>query len=430
MKAISALLRRNRFLDELLSIEGNAKYCILTLPFQMIVYSLYTPFASLYMKELGLSDSQIGTVVTVGLISQMASSFIGGMVTDKIGRRKSNLLFDAVAYVTSALLMAVAHNFWYFVIAQGFYGLFQASNNAWNGLIGEDCEPDKISLVFSGLQVIQLLTTFLAPIAIFFIDRYDLVPTMRVIYGIATVTISMKILLLYHFDHETEMGKRRMSETRDIPLYKMFAGYRGVLGIIFKTPATFLLLAIVIIANVITVVCNNFFSLYISNTLGVSDAVVGYVPLARAAILLLFMFGVQHWINSLPYKPVMIIGLLIYIVGFVSLILARESLIGLYIYIPLEAVAYAFVMPRKDALLTLFVDKHDRSKVFGMLYVIVLGVSAPFGSIIGALSDSNQVYPLILVILLCVLGCLLVLFGRSDLRQGDAEEAPVTAGEL
>ena len=142
--------------------------------------------------------------------------------------------------------------------------------------------------------------------------------------------------------------------------------------------------------------------LYISNTLGVSDAVVGYVPLVRAAILLLFMFGVQHWINSLPYKPVMIIGLLIYIVGFVSLILARESLIGLYIYIPLEAVAYAFVMPRKDALLTLFVDKHDRSKVFGMLYVIVLGVSAPFGSIIGALSDSNQVYPCLLYTSRCV----------------------------
>ena len=134
------------------------------------------------------------------------------------------------------------------------------------------------------------------------------------------------------------------------------------------------------------------------------------------------MFGFQNWVNHLAYRPVLIAGMGIYMTAFLSLICSQFSLAGLAAYILLEAVAFAFVTPRKDALLTLFMDKHNRSRIFAMISVIALGLTSPFGSFIGGLSDSNREYPFFLAIGLCAVCALLVLFVRTGWQDNGKQE--------
>jgi hypothetical protein len=68
-----------------------------------------------------------------------------------------------------------------------------------------------------------------------------------------------------------------------------------------------------------------------------------------------------------------------------------------------EAFGYALLMPRKDSILVLFVDPQERARILGLLYVVMIGLSTPFGWIGGWLSGINRMLPFLLNIVLYVL---------------------------
>ena len=72
--------------------------CVYTEPLWGIPYNLYTPYVSVYMLALGLTDAQIGLIVTISLVLQIFSSLMGGVVTDKLGRRKTTFIFDTISW--------------------------------------------------------------------------------------------------------------------------------------------------------------------------------------------------------------------------------------------------------------------------------------------------------------------------------------------
>ena len=90
-----------------------------------------------------------------------------------------------------------------------------------------------------------------------------------------------------------------------------------------------------------------------------------------------------------------------------------------------EAFAYALVNPRKDSLSALFIDKEERSRAYGLLYVIIIACSAPFGWLVGWLSSVNRMLPFALNIL--VFGvCILLVICSKTLRSHDRGELELT----
>ena len=86
-------------------------------------------------------------------------------------------------------------------------------------------------------------------------------------------------------------------------------------------------------------------------------------------------------------RQVLTIGLVLYAVAFACpLLFQGASWTGAVFYIFFEAIANAFVIPRKESLLFLYVDKKERSRVYAMLHVIALAITSPFGTVMGAMS--------------------------------------------
>ena len=79
-------------------LKGNPKWSICTEPLWFIPYSLFSPFQPLYMRKLGLSSVEIGTTLTIGFLLQMVFGLLGGVITDKMGRRKATVIYDTISW--------------------------------------------------------------------------------------------------------------------------------------------------------------------------------------------------------------------------------------------------------------------------------------------------------------------------------------------
>lgn len=424
--ALSRLLRKNSLINQLMQLEGNAKWCVLCEPFWAITNALYVAYAVEYRKAIiGLDNANLGallgTLVTIQLSSQFISSFLGGVITDKLGRRKTCYYFDLLSGALSVLLLACARNFWWFAISMAFSGCWQINTNAWNGLLTEDCPPQKIPYAFSGITMVQLAATFLTPISIILVRTFDIIPALRGVYCFAFLSQAFKCTLLFLKSKETQQGKKRIEETKNVPLSRMLSGYGRVFKLIFTTPATRLLLILVITIGINNIIINTFFYDFATERLGLSTSSLGYIPMIRAAVCLLFMFTAQSKINEKSHRAVLSIGLVLYAVAFACpLLFQGASWLGAVLYIFFEAIANAFVIPRKESLLFLYVDKQERSRVYAMLHVIALAITSPFGTVMGAMSDINRLYPFLFAILVS-LGCgALMFFSRTESENGKA----------
>jgi len=69
-------------------------------------FNLYAPYVSIYMIALGLPDKQIGLIVSISWGFQIFLALLSGVVTDKLGRRRTTLIFDILSWSVPSLISA------------------------------------------------------------------------------------------------------------------------------------------------------------------------------------------------------------------------------------------------------------------------------------------------------------------------------------
>jgi len=365
------------------------------------------------MFSLGLEDAEIGILISVGLFLQMFTALLGGVVTDKFGRRLATFISDLISWSIPALIWAFAQDFRWFLVAAIFNSFWQVSHVSWQCLLVEDAPQDKVVQLYNLVYISGLLAVFFAPISGYFIGVHSLVPVMRVLFIITFVLMTAKFVILYVYGTETKQGVIRMKETVRTPLITMVGEYRGVLVQILKTPATLRVLALITLVSIQQMTSNTFFAIYVTQDLALPEQFLVIFPILRAAIMLTFFLGMQDRLNRFPQYAVMLSGLGLYILGFVLLVLTPPEVIFLLvIFTVMDACAAALFLPRRDALVIKNVDPSERARIMSLLTVIMLGVSSPFGFVIGLLSGINRQIPFIVCVGLFILMGVIVSFEK------------------
>lgn len=410
-------LRNHVLAQTFRELKGNPKWSICTEPLWFIPYSLFMPFQTLYMRKLGLSSVEIGTTVTVGFILQMFCALIGGVMTDKMGRRKATVIFDTLGWTVPCLIWAFSQNFWWFLAAAAVNAAFQITNTSWNCLFIEDCPPKHITNAFTLIQMCGMLSVFFSPLAVILVGKYDVVPVMRWLYFIAALSMLAKFLLLYHFGGETQVGKKRMEETKNLSYFSMMKGYGTVFLTMIKSGKMRLVVYLMALTNIIQIATTNFFSLYVTEKIHLSDELVAVFPVLRTLVMLAFVIGLQNLFQKLRMKVSFLVGFLMYIASHLLLLLTPEKNLLLVMgYTILEAAAYAVIIPRKDALMAHYVEPKERSRIYALYNVLMIGISVPFGSLIGWMFEVNPGLPFLFNIALFGL-CILLTMGSRDLSR-------------
>lgn len=399
----------------LTSLHGNPKACVYTEPLWNIPHSLYAPFFTVYMYALGIDDKQIGLLLSIGMIMQVLTILIGGVLNDKLGRRWTTLIFDVVSWTIPTLMWSFAQDYSWFLAAAVFNGFWQITSNSWNCMLVEDAEEQDLVNIYTWITITGLLSVFFAPLTAVMVAHYGLIPSMRVLLFITFVLMTTKFVVLFFTTTETKQGVIRMRETKGVPIHRLMQGYRDVAKQLLASKRMLLLLAVLTIHNITSTISGNFFSLLATQDLMIADEWLAYYPMVRAAIMLVFIFTIQHVVNRLHFKVPLTIGLVLYGLSQLLLIVAPQNQAWFLIfYIILDAVAAALFIPQKDSMTTIFVDKQERSRLISLIYIVMITVSTPFGWIAGALSDWNRRSPFVLNAFFYLICLLLIILAVKE----------------
>ena len=86
------------------------------------------------------------------------------------------------------------------------------------------------------------------------------------------------------------------------------------------------------------------------------------------------------------------------------------------LYVLADAFGNAIFSPRKDSLVAMCIDEKERSRVSGLLYVIMVGLCSPFGYIGGELCGINRILPFAFNAVLYT-GCLILVLSSGIIRR-------------
>lgn len=407
------------------NLRGNVRGCVYTEALWGIPFNLYSPYVSVYMLALGLVDSQIGLITSIGLAFQVFWTMMSGAITDKLGRKRATFIFDIISWSIPCLIWAVAQNFYYFLAAAIVNAVWRVTSNSWQCLMVEDADPDQLVDVWSWIYIAGLLVAFISPLTGVLIDRFSLIPTMRGLYVLAFVMMTIKFFATNAMVTETQQGLIRMEGTRHQPLFAVLREYPAVFRQILRAPATVLTGGLMLVLGIGRMINGTFWSILVTEKLLIPTAHLAYFSFARSVTMLLFYFLVMPKLRHMDErKPMM--------VGFAGLIFSQALLIVtpvrnyplLLVALLLESCSIPMAATLLDKLIVVNVAPEDRARIMAILSVVVIVFMSPFGWIAGQLSEVNRSLPFVLNIVLFGAGVLLTTLANRWVRD-DRQPATV-----
>jgi DHA1 family tetracycline resistance protein-like MFS transporter len=281
-------LEKHSLFASLKSLTGNPRGCVYTEPLWGIPFNLYAPYVSIYMVALGLSDTDIGLIVSISWGFQVIFAMLSGVITDKVGRRRTTLLFDILSWAIPALISAVAQNFWYFLVAGIINSTWRITMNSWTCLLVEDAEPGQLVDIYTWISISNQLVGLIAPLAGVIIGMFSLVPTVRGLYAFAAVMFILKPIATYCMTEETTEGKVRMQETRSQSILDLLREYKQVVRDLVDTPQTLYTAGITLVLSITTLISGNFWAILVTEKLHIPAEHLGAFPFIKSAIILAF----------------------------------------------------------------------------------------------------------------------------------------------
>ncbi len=423
--------KRNGLIQTFLNLSGNPKACLYTEPLWGIPYYLYLPFVSVYMAALGLSPIMIGLVSTVFLASQMAWALVSGVITDKLGRRLTTLIFDALSWSVPTILWMLAGDGRWFLVAAVFNGACRVPENSWNLLMIEDARREQLVHMYSIMYTAGLVAGFFAPIAYFFVQKYSIVPTMRVLYGIAFVLMTVKFIVLYLATKETSVGVRRMAETRGESLARSLWGSRSVLKRMLSSRRTMLTVGLVACFAGLKNVNDTFWPLLVTEKLGIATENLSLFSTVKTLLMLGCYFWIVPRLDLRRFRNPVLLGLALFLAQeILMLVMPAGAYPIILLTVVMEALALSLLNPLTTSLQMVNIDREERARMLGFFFALCMLVTSPLSTVAGALAEIDRALPFALNLLVTAAGLVITtLLWKMGLPQEEAEGATVTAEE-
>ncbi len=402
-------LKKHPLIELLKNNKGNPKTLILMEPLWGIPYNLIAPFATLYMYTQGITDVQIGLILSVSMFVQVLFSFMGGVITDKLGRKVTTMMGDFFGWSVACLIWAISNNFWLFLIAVLLNSFEQINQTAWFCLLIEDADSKDLLGIYTWVNIGGLVAIFFAPISGLLINSFSVVPVVRVLYLVFCVNMLIKVIITFRHCDETRQGKIRMTETKDTSILQMVYEYKDLIPKVLKDKEIMKVLIVSVILHITNLINTNFFSLYVTQRLVIEDRYLAFFPILNAAVMLIFMVGIQHRLEFVKFRIPMWIGLVLYAACSILLIVTPiGSMPFIIIYVFVVAVASALVMPRKDTLLQLTINPKERARINALIMAFTIAFASPFGYFAGWLSSIDRRLPFVFTFIIFIVAIIIV----------------------
>lgn len=379
-------------------LTGNARGCLVYEPLFLIPYSMFTTYASIYMYQLGVTETGIGLITSIGLIVQVLSSFLSGYLTDRMGRKRALLYFDILSWTVATLLWAVSQNFWFFVIAAIVNGFQKVPNTAFYCLLVEDTQPKERTYVFTLLQLISVVGGLSAPLGGLLVHYFSLVPAVRIMFVLASILMTIQFIGRHFATRETEIGYRKMKEAKSMSVREGMADYISVTKSMLGNRALLMIFGVYILFNFQMTVKTTYISIFMIEYLRLDSGLISVFPAFSSVVMLLFMKWIMPRIGERNIYRTMIWGFVISVASNGLLVLSPQSdLWMLSLSTILAAIGTMMTYPYLETAVANAIDDENRAKVFALLSVLILVCISPSGIIGGWTYGIDPRIPFLLV---------------------------------
>ncbi len=254
--------------------------------------SMVMQFEPLYMVQLGLSETEVGSYRAFMNLVGLVGYFIGGYVADFWGRKRAIVLFDALSWGGYCLSLTLASGKWWCVSAMFFFALVSASVPAYFGLLSEGISSRKRVTVFSVLQMVNQIPSalFLPLLGGLWVAKAGLVPATQQMYwlyfGLVALGVSLRWKLL-----PKSVTYEKAPATWFHAVREAIRQYQASLSKFFQHPASRPLLVSKFLDEWILVLWGGTYaSLYYVNHLGVRDSNIAIINQGSTYVGILLLF--------------------------------------------------------------------------------------------------------------------------------------------
>lgn len=379
----------------MLGLSGNAFTCAIIEPLWAIFFGIIFFYMPLYMKALGVSEIDMGFINSFGAVLATITSFMAGPITDKLGRKKTTMVFDLVAWTTAMAVWAISQNFWFFILGATLNAFSKIPATSWTCLAIEDTPTEKRAIFFGLITIIGLGSGIFTPITGLLIDRYGTISTMRPLLIIGCLSMTLMFFIRNNYVTETQIGRELMHIHNNISIKDKCLDYARAMKYMFTNPLTLVVLFIVLLTN-FQVAFQFYLVIYLKDILGLSASVTSLIPGLSALVNLVIYF---------VFIPVMIkrketnnlsLGLALSLVGTgLFLFVARGNYTLLFFSTILTAAGNLITLTFRDTLWNNVIGESERAKIFSACQGLISIIAIPSGIIAGLLFHDKPLYPFI-----------------------------------
>lgn len=401
-------------------LKGNTRISILFEPLWGVPFVLYNFYLSLYMKELGVTDRQLGYLIFLGFFSGTFFSLIAGVITDKLGRRKTTLIFDLISWPGSILIYIISNNFWMFAAAVVVNSVTRIVAVSWNMMVVEDADNEQRVAAFNLLNIITIATGVIIPVAGILVNLHGVVYAERIFLVFAAISMTIMMISRHIFYKETKTGVLIIAENKNIPIKKMLrkALPHNIVVTLIKKPASLIVVSIIILFNIylpLATINSLYFAPYMTEVLSMSKSSISILGGVFSAVLFVVLIFINPIICRYNKITNMIVGLLVQATAIALLTLIYKSnIIIISMCIVLLALGFGIFKPFIDSLLAEVTEGKNRAGVYSIVNAITCIATALVGLVSGGLYELNPrliYYLSVLILLAC--SVLLFLYNRT-----------------
>ncbi|MCE1196110.1 MFS transporter, partial [bacterium] len=177
------------------NLPRNARTCIVVEPLWAFFGPMVTYYMPLYQRQLGLSEVQMGLVNSVNIAAGLLFYALAAPITDRVGRRRTSLLFDFVAWSLTMALWALSRSYAWFLVAAVTNAVVRIVYVSWNLLISEDASDEQRSTIFGYINIIGTFGGITTLLSGTIIARFGVEPAMRAVFWVGAATMTLMFVL-------------------------------------------------------------------------------------------------------------------------------------------------------------------------------------------------------------------------------------------
>jgi MFS family permease len=375
-------------------LKGNTRISILFEPLWGIPFVLYNFYLSLYMKSYGITDKQLGYIIFAGFIAGSLFSIFGGVITDALGRKKTTLIFDFIAWPAAVFIYFLSSSFWGFLIASVVNQVTRIVAVSWNLMLIEDADNDQRIAAFNLINITSIATGILTPLSGILVRNMGIIPAEKTFLLVASISMAFMMITRNIFYRETRVGQKILEKHQKKSFREIFRvmPYKGAFAVISKKPEIALILGIFVLFNIYLPIGTHnslYFAPFMTEVLGIDKSLVSILGGINAAVMLLVFIFIIPFISRYNKHFNMIAGLSVQALALLLLVLLPEKrLLLTSVCIIIYAEGFGIFRPFIDAIFAEATEGEERAEIYSFYHTL----TSVFSAFVGLSSGYLYVY--------------------------------------